>query len=230
MSAIVHFTGPFNGDFEMPLSVQSLAAFRRWTTSAQFPRTGRIDFVGGRIEVDMSPEMLFSHGRVKVELVRSLGNIIDEDDLGMLLTDSMRVVHPDADLSVEPDLVFVSHASLKSQAVQLKPAQSDAADVVELVGGPDLIVEVVSDSSVHKDTRDLPIAYFTAGVCEYWLVDARQEPLVFRIQVRTEREFVPVAVDRDGYQRSDTLGHRFRLEGSVDSSGYRRYRLMSMRL
>ena len=52
MATIVNFDNPF----EMPLSLQSLEDFRRWSHSGQFPETGRIDYVDGRIEVDMSPE------------------------------------------------------------------------------------------------------------------------------------------------------------------------------
>jgi Uma2 family endonuclease len=47
-----------------------------------------------------------------------------------------------------------------------------------------MIVEAVSDSSVHKDTKRLPKACFLAGVREYWLADARREPFVFRIHRR----------------------------------------------
>ena len=40
----------------------SLAEFRAWALSDDFPERGRIDYIGGRIEVDLSPENLFFHG------------------------------------------------------------------------------------------------------------------------------------------------------------------------
>ena len=52
-------------------------------------------------------------------------------------------------------------------------------------------MEIVSDSSVVKDTRQLRQAYARAGVHEYWLVDARGEDLLFEILSNTGGEFAP---------------------------------------
>jgi len=46
----------FEERVEIPMDVRTLADFRRWALSEHFPQTGRIDFVAGSIEVDMSPE------------------------------------------------------------------------------------------------------------------------------------------------------------------------------
>jgi len=46
----------------IPAGIATLADFRRWVVSPEFPATGRIDWVASRIEVDMSPEDLFTHG------------------------------------------------------------------------------------------------------------------------------------------------------------------------
>ena len=43
------------------------------------------------------------------------------------------------------------------------------------------MIEIVSDSSVAKDTRRLPAAYHKAGVGEFWLVDARGPETSFTI-------------------------------------------------
>ena len=58
---------------EIPGNVATLTAFRRWVLSDSFPKRGRIDWVGSQIEVDMSPEDLFTHGTLKTEIVRVLG-------------------------------------------------------------------------------------------------------------------------------------------------------------
>ena len=58
----------FEEQIEVPLRWRSLADFRRWAASDEFPEKGRIDFIAGRIEVDMSPEDLFCHGTLKSEL------------------------------------------------------------------------------------------------------------------------------------------------------------------
>ena len=94
-------------ELEIP-AIQDLEDFRRWATAEDFPETGRIDFVAGRIEVDMSPEELHTHGKPKTELVIVLGERIRSRQLGELYTDRTRVSCPDADVSAEPDIVFIS--------------------------------------------------------------------------------------------------------------------------
>ncbi len=211
----------FEEQIEVPLGIQSLADFRRWAVSDQFPEAGRIDFVGGRIEVDMSPEDLYCHGALKVELIRVLSQHVKTGQLGDLFTDRTRVSAPRANLSVEPDIVFVAVDSLETGRVRLVPkASGGPGRYVELEGGPDLVVEIVSDTSVRKDTERLPAAYFQAGVREFWLADARAEPIVFRIHHRGRTAFQPVDVDRDGYQRSAVFSMLFRLDARRDDRGH----------
>jgi len=81
----------FEEQFEVPLDIGTLGDFRRWALSDGFPERGRIDYLGGRIEVDMSPEDLFTHGTVKTELVVVLGQRVKKKVAGSLLTDSTRV-------------------------------------------------------------------------------------------------------------------------------------------
>jgi Uma2 family endonuclease len=211
----------FEEQVEIPLTIHSLADFRRWTQSADFPQTGRIDYVLGRIEVDMSPEDLFCHGTLKGEIYAVLHQRIKRGSLGHLFIDSTRVSCPEADLSVEPDVVFVSHEAIDSDRVRLVPgAAQEPGRYVELEGPPDLIVEIVSDSSVAKDTRRLPEAYFKAGVREFWLADAREEPVVFRIHRPGQTGFEAVKPDSDGFQKSPVFGSAFHLDSSRDTKGH----------
>ena len=113
----------------------SLAEFRAWALSDDFPERGRIDYIGGRIEVDMSPENLFFHGSIKTEVVRVLANIVQSAGGGYLFSDRTRVSSPDADLSAEPDVVYLSADSIDSGRVRLVPSASGEADsYVELEG------------------------------------------------------------------------------------------------
>ena len=140
---------------EIP-AITGLSDFRCWALSDRFPENGRIDFIGGNIEVDMSPEDLHTHGTPKVELVRVLANQVRQRELGELYTDRARISCPEADLSVEPDLVFVSHETIESGRVRFVAKSGGAEDrYVEMDGAPDLIVELISDSSVRKDTDRL---------------------------------------------------------------------------
>jgi Uma2 family endonuclease len=217
----------FDDAIEIPLSLQSLSEFRAWATSDAFPERGRIDYLAGRIEVDMSPEDVFCHGALKVELIRVVSQRVKTANLGHLFTDRTRVSLPQADLSVEPDLVFVSYESLSSGRVRLIPkAGGEPGRYVELEDGPDLIVEIVSDRSVAKDVRRLPNLYFRGGIGEYWLADARGARLAFDILARGQGRFQPVATDADGYRPSQALGCRYRLDGERNERGEWRFDLI----
>jgi Uma2 family endonuclease len=211
----------FEERVEIPLTLSSLADFRRWTHSEGFPEGGRIDYLSGKIEVDMSPEDLFCHGALKTEIIGTLYRLVKQRDLGHLFTDSTRVCCPAAELSVEPDVVFVSHEALQADRVMLVPAATQKPGrYVELEGPPDLVVEIVSDSSVGKDTRRLPEAYFKAGVGEFWLADARHDPVVFRIHHPGDGGYRPATPDADGFQRSAVFGCSFRLDSRRTPHGY----------
>ncbi len=205
---------------EVPLTVGSLADFRRWALSDDFPETGRIDFIDGRIEVDMAPEDLFCHGTLKTEIVAALYDRIKHNRLGHLFVDKARVSCPAADLSAEPDIVFLSHEAIRlGRARAIPKAGGKPGRYVEIEGAPDLVVEIVSDSSVTKDTRRLPAAYFRAGVREFWLADARGDEAVFIIHSPGLDGFEPAVRDADGFQPSAVLGCRFRLDAARDEDG-----------
>jgi Uma2 family endonuclease len=198
-------------DLEVPF-VGSLEEFRRWARSDDFPERGRIDYLAGRIEVDMTPEDYYSHGGLKVEVIGALREIVKASDLGDLRTDRTRISTAEADLSAEPDLVFVSFDSFASGRARLVAKVTEEADrYVEIEGAADLVVEIVSDRSVTKDTVRLPVAYWRAGVLEYWLMDARGKELVFRIHHRGPSAYLPAPVDANGFQYSGVFQRWFRL-------------------
>ena len=65
---------------EIPLGIACLADFRQWALSDDFPERGRIDFIAGRIEVDMSPEDLFTHGTLKSEIAGEIKDRVNHLD------------------------------------------------------------------------------------------------------------------------------------------------------
>lgn len=214
-----------HGSLEVPF-IQSLAEFRAWTTSDAYPEQGRFEFIAGRIEVDMSPEDLYCHGILKTRLVIALGQIIDAGEMGELFTDRTRVSSPQADLSAEPDLVFVSYDALESGRVRRIPKTTgEPGRFVELEGAPDLVIEIVSDESVSKDTQRLPAAYFQAGIPEFWLLDARKDQLGFQIHERAATSYQPVPPDADGYQYSAVFDRSFALSRRQARAGGWQYEL-----
>ncbi|NLY00420.1 MAG: hypothetical protein GXY83_30365 [Rhodopirellula sp.] len=71
----------FQEQIEIPF-VHSLGKFRAWATSDDCPEKARVDNIAGRIEVDMSPDDLYTHGNLKSRLITVLGTLLEETELG----------------------------------------------------------------------------------------------------------------------------------------------------
>ncbi len=201
----------------IPPAAYGFEGFRAWARSDQFPETGRIDYMAGVIEPDMSPEDLHTHGTVKTAIAAALFAVIARPRRGFVFADRTRVTLPVSQVSVEPDVVAVLFSSLDRGEVRQVPAKSKGPGrFVEFEGAPDLVVEIVSDSSVKKDTERLPPHYAADGVGELWLVDARGDELELEIRtLEPDRVAGPsyrvVERNRDGWAESSFLGGRVRL-------------------
>ncbi len=205
--------------FEVPPAAVVLEGFREWSRSADFPETGRIDYLAGEVEVEMSPEDLYTHGTVKTAIVAELFARIARPSRGFVFADSTRVTSAPSDLSAVPDVVAVLLASFEEGKVRHIPAATRGPGrYVELEGGPDLVVEILSDSSVDKDTRRLPPRYAAAGVGELWLIDARGPELRFDLKVLDAGAYRDAQPDAEGWQRSPLLEARVRLRRRVMSN------------
>jgi Uma2 family endonuclease len=206
----------------VPEWVSDRKSFLRWTADDSFPEQGRIDYLAGEIWIDMSEEQLFTHNQVKLAFYIALGRLVEEEASGRFFPDGARVVHPEADLSAVPDAVFISDGRFEQMRVRFVGGAERG--FVRIEGGPDMVLEVVSDSSVRKDTVRLRELYQAAGVREYWLVDARREPLAFDILRHTARGFAATR-KQDGWIRSAVFDKVFRLNSSTDEHGRPRYKL-----
>ncbi len=196
----------------IPDSALLLDGFREWAHSDRFPEKGRIDFLAGEVEIEMSPEDLYTHGTVKTAIVAELYARIARPSRGFVFADSTRVSAPVSQLSVEPDVVVVLLESFDQGRVRQVPAASGAPGrFVELEGAPDLVIEILSDSSVGKDTARLPPRYAAAGVGELWLVDARGAEPKLEVKVLENAAYRDVEQGSAGWVRSPLLDGRIRL-------------------
>ncbi len=210
---------PKEGELRIPAGVRDFQAFRRWSWSRRFPQRGRIDYLQGDIDASMSPEDLLTHATPKAAIAAGLFSLIVEPARGLVFVDSTRYASPAAQLSVEPDVVVVRHESLAAGRVRMvQGVRPRPGRYIELEGAPDLVVEVISDSSVGKDRRRLPDLYAQAGVPELWLVDARDTRLAFEIWTLGTAAYTQVLPDPAGgtsstsaWAASPILGCRFRL-------------------
>jgi Uma2 family endonuclease len=195
----------------VPTGAFTLEGFRQWALSDQFPQRGRISFLGQEILIDMSPEEYQTHGQVKVEVGRVIPNLNVQLQLGKFFPDRTLLINKAANLSTEPDAAFATWDTLESGRARLVPRLQEGEEYWELQGAPDWVLEIVSKSSVVKDTRLLRAQYHQAGITEYWLIDARGEEIDFQILLHQPSGYVR-APRRRGWQQSRVFGHSFRLE------------------
>jgi Uma2 family endonuclease len=206
---------------EVPPWVTDLASFRRWSESDAFPELGRIEYIKGEVWVDMSKEQIFTHVAVKTEINRVLAQLVKTARDGLFFVDGAYLSNVDADFDVKPDAIFVSHAALRDRVRFLEGTKGG---YVEMEGCPDMVLEVVSDSSVRKDVHQLRQDYWEAGIREYWLVDARPDPLVFDILQYTSKGY-RMTPKKDDWIKSKVFGKSFRLTYRISALGYPEYTL-----
>ncbi|HEX3529959.1 MAG TPA: Uma2 family endonuclease [Thermoanaerobaculia bacterium] len=215
----------FEEGLVIPPDASTFSGFERWAASAAFPETGRIDFLAGDVEVEMSPEDLHTHGIVKGAIHAALHTLFAELELGEVFTDSTRVTSSAAGLSTEPDVVAVFWSSLREGRAHYLSSGSDPDRLTKIEGSPDLIVEVVSDSSVTKDYRTLPPLYARAGIPELWIADARGNGPLLRAFTLDAGSYREIPSDAEGWFRSSRLGFFFRLSRKLTPLSTWRYLL-----
>ncbi len=98
------------------------------------------------------------HGRLFTLLYCLLNDIVQNSKLGEVLCEPMQVRLTD-EIRRSPDILFISAARAK------------IVEQTWIEGAPDLIIEIVSASSVERDWREKYLDYQAAGVREYWVVD-----------------------------------------------------------
>jgi Uma2 family endonuclease len=207
------------GNVEIPTWVVDLRTFRRWVTSDEFPDDGRVGFIAGEVWADMSKQQAFSHVRVKDVVGRVVGGLVARESLGEYFGDGLRITNEDAGISNVPDGTFISAESFTNRTVKWVNG-----GFTELEGSPDLIIEVVSDSSEDKDTEWLMRAYWDAGVREYWLIDARNQPLRFEIYKAAAKGFTATRKSA-GWVKSALLERSFRLRQTKNALGHPDFQL-----
>lgn len=200
----------------IPDGVEDLQSFRRWAHSDDFPEAGRICFFHGEVWVDMSKEQIFTHNQVKNEYNIVLGTLARTEKRGRYFPDGLFFSNDECGLATEPDGAFAFFETLRSRRARL--IEGAAEGFVELTGTLDMALEVVSASSVEKDTEILRDLYWQAGIEEYWLVDVRGDRLEFDILKRTARGYVAVR-KQGGWLKSAVFGKSFRLTRGKDPLG-----------
>ena len=139
----------------------------------QFPDDGKRHEI---IEGDhyMTPAPRTKHQKISVNLATAVASFAKQHKLGLVLTAPCDVILSDENV-VQPDLLFVS------------TARSALVTEDNIQGAPDLIVEILSESSRKKDEVTKRKLYERFGVREYWIVDPELE--IVKIFKRAQEKY-----------------------------------------
>jgi Uma2 family endonuclease len=197
-------------------------SFQRWLHSDDFPEKTRVCYLAGEVWVEMSKEQVFSHNQVKNEYAFVLTGLAKASKSGRYFPDGLLLSNAETEFTAQPDGTYVSHEAFDTSRVRLVEGTKDG--YLELEGSPDMVLEVVSNSSVEKDTVVLRDLYWQAGITEHWLVDARGERLSFEILRHTAKGYTPVR-RQNGWVKSSVFGKSFRLTRQFDAQNNPEYAL-----
>ncbi len=134
----------------------SVAEFRRM----EFDDTDTFfyELLDGELVAKSAPSPL--HQRISRNIFRAMDTYVVSNNLGEVLYAPIDVFLDEHNAS-QPDVLFLSAGN----------QHLVTPDGIQ--GAPDLVVEIISPSSIKRDRGDKMKLYERCGVGEYWLVDAR---------------------------------------------------------
>ena len=139
-------------------TMQTQQTPKTWEDVLRMPDDGnRYEFIGGRLY--MTPAPVTRHQRVLARLWSALFRILVDSGRGEVLSAPLLVQFPGTDDRVQPDLLFVSD---ERRAI---------IGEKQVTGAPDLVVEILSPSTAHRDRGIKLDLYARSGVRQYWIAD-----------------------------------------------------------
>jgi Uma2 family endonuclease len=116
------------------------------------------------------------HQLVSQNVNRELATFVRQNQLGRVLYAPVDVILDDYN-APQPDLLFISN---RRSAILTKDG---------VMGAPDLVVEIISPSSVLRDRVDKMRLYRQYEVLEYWLIDPQNQS--FEVYILENTDYQP---------------------------------------
>jgi len=137
---------------------------KRWTYEEYYRLNDdqRYEIIDGNLLMAPAPDTW--HQNWVGNLFRILDQHVRNQRLGKVFVAPLDVVLS-PDNTVQPDLIFIANANMR---------------IIEhraIFGSPDLLVELLSPSSVRRDRYDKKQLYARFGVKEYWIGDPANKAL-----------------------------------------------------
>lgn len=133
------------------------------------------------------------HQRVLIKLTVQFETLIENNKLGKVYIAPFGVV-PEIGTDVQPDLFVVLDANL--------PNLRDDG----FFGVPDLIVEIISPSSLKSDRNTKFKLYERTGVNEYWIVDTKNQSIEVYGRQGSGYDLISFAVEKGAVESSVLTG------------------------
>jgi len=157
-----------------------------------WPESERWELIDG-VAFDMSPAPSRHHQFILTEIVGQIYNLLSEDPcevycapFDVRFPDYFEQKESEVSTVVQPDLVVVcDNAKLDDKGC---------------VGAPDLVVEILSPSTMSKDLHQKFSLYEKHGVQEYWVISPGDKVL-FRYKLSAEGKYLEPEI----YGESDVL-------------------------
>jgi len=155
-----------------------------YTDYLQLPEDKRYELIEGEFSMVPSPNYL--HQVISKRLFRALDDYVRNLELGEVLYAPLDIILSEENV-LQPDILFIS--------------KERAAIIIDknIHGAPDLVIEILSPSTMEKDRGLKQKLYAKFGVREYWLVDPDKK--IIEVMTLGERGFESTEV----YQEGDLL-------------------------
>lgn len=123
------------------------------------PDDERYELIEG--DMIMTPSPVTKHQRISRKIEFILEKFVTENNLGEVF-DAPCDVYLDEKNVVQPDILFIS---------------KDRLDIIgekNIQGAPDMTIEILSETTAHRDLVKKKRLYAKFGVKEYWIIDPEE--------------------------------------------------------
>src|SRR6266700_1662182 len=170
---------------------------KRWTYEEYYKLDDarRYEIIGGNLLMAPAPDTW--HQDWSRKLFRLIDRFVTKNNLGEVFYAPIDIVLNEEN-TVQPDLVFIATTNLP--IIQRRA----------IFGVPELLVALVSPSSVRRDRYDKKALYARFGVKEYWLVDPANKALEI-LERKGDNYELHCCAEEKGKLASPLLGLEFDL-------------------
>jgi Uma2 family endonuclease len=140
------------------------------------------------------------HQMIQANLFWSFSNHVRQHSLGVILCAPVDVFVDDYNVP-QPDLLFIA-----------KERQHIITDD-GVMGAPNLVVEILSPSSIKRDRKDKMHLYKRLKVQEYWIIDPNNQAVEVYHLIEGDYDLISFAVERGNVDSTQLTG--FSLEVST---------------